>query len=511
MGKKLFQKLLPVLVAGGALTLPPKEQLPAPFLYPRVLCEGIGRVLRCGSVGAFILFDYKYNLAGVLDQAAWDIVHQRSAEALVELAMLNGGLYVKAGQGFSHMNHLLPRQYCRTMKRLEDAVMTRPTSEVRAVIEADFGKPVEELFDEFSEEPIAAASLAQVHTAKIKGTQEEVAIKVQYIDIAHRFSGDVACISLCSKVCGLLFPGYDFGTILDRTRHTVENELRFIDEGENSDACAVHLKPRMGERVVTPRVFWDQTTDRVLVTELIKGCKVSDVKSIRAMGFKPRDVAEAYCATFAMQLFDTGLLHCDPHGGNCFVRPCPSNPKQPQLVLLDHGLYTQLSANIRQSLAEIWTSMARRDDAALKSACEKIGVHSPMLFASMLLQHPYQSFTLFKTQASAQDVAIMRHGSNSVMPKITAILETLPFEMGLALRNMNIVRAVNKDLGTPVSRSAIMLRESIKHSHKNNFWDRTSCLVRLWYDENMTAAVMAFGRWRHPELFEEMDEMLGMG
>ena len=147
----------------GTTLVTPKEALPHWWLPLRVLLEGVGRLFRCCSVGLLIMYDYKVNLIGKdEDQAAWDEVHLRSAHRLVALAEQNGGLYVKAGQGFALMNHMLPHQYCKTMAVLQDAVIKRPYTEVEAVLAEDLGKPPREIFAEFDEKPIAAATLEDI-------------------------------------------------------------------------------------------------------------------------------------------------------------------------------------------------------------------------------------------------------------------------------------------------------------------------------------------------------------
>jgi len=494
----------------------PRETLPAPLLRYRVTCEGLWRMGRCAVVGAQIAYAYKASpLDNDTPQAEWDVMHEWAAGRLVELAEANGAMYVKAGQGFSQMSHLLPRTYCRVMRSLEDCVAFRPISEIYAVIERDLGKSVDELFESFDEQPLAAASLAQVHRARLRGCGREVAVKVQYIDVADRFDGDLFAIRTCLKVCGVLFPGYDWGPLVQRSDHTLRAELDFAAEARNADRCGVEMRARFGDAVTTPTVVHELSTPRVMMTDFIKGCKITDRAGIEAMGLSVTAAAEQFVEAMAYQIFRTGFVHADPHGGNVFVRPRPGKPSQPQVVLLDHGLYTTLTEADTKLLSTVYTAAVRREDDRLKACCEQMGVDANVfnVLASMFLFFPYDVFSPFKFRASEEELHRMRYEAAKEMNKYTELLNVMPIEYGLVLRNMNTVRAVVKDLGNPVRRSAIMLRYSIVTSDAHLSWFAMQwTLLKLAALEWYNGMLLAFARWQDPALFEAAeDSMLTLG
>lgn len=495
--------------------VPAREDLPSAALKYRVLCEGLFRMARCGYVGVGIVRDYKSSgLDDDSSQEEWDIVHTRSAQKLVELAETNGALYVKCGQGFAQMNHLLPRAYCKVMASLEDSVSFRPISEIKAVLERELGAKLDDVFQSFNELPLAAASLAQVHKATLRETGQEVAVKVQYIDVADRFDGDMFTIRTCLKICGWLFPGYDFGALMMKGDRTLRAELDFVNEAKNSERCRAEMHVRFGSRVTTPVTIWPYTTAKVLVTEYIHGVKMTDAAGIRRLGLSVDDAATTFVEAMAHQAFHTGFVHADPHAGNVFVRPVPGSPRSAQIVLLDHGLYTQLTSKDVTWLASVWTAATERDDFRLQQMCVDAGVDAGLykILAALFLQFPYESFNPFKIRASPEELERMRNDAHRQMAKYTDLLEALPIEYGLVLRNINAVRSVVKELGNPVRRTAIMLRHSVIRSDQHVSWIVLQwTLLRLRVTELYNDMLLSFARWKAPELMGAAEDLFTLG
>ncbi|CAG9840270.1 unnamed protein product [Diabrotica balteata] len=369
--------------------------------------NGALRFLRSIKIGLWISLDYYFSSMG-LDESCTNYkfmmsrIHQRSAENLLHGCLVNGGSYIKLGQGLCSMGHILPEEYIETLRCLQDKCLKREEGELQKIFQKDFGKDPEDLFESIDKEPIAAASIAQVYKAVTK-EGDPVAVKVQYIDLQQRFTSDVRTIKMLLKIAGILHPKFDFSWIINDMENTLKQELDFINEGLNGERCArdlQHLK-----YVHVPKIYWDYTSLRVLVTEFIDGYKISDVEHLKNENYSLTDLNNKLFEAFGHQIFQTGFVHGDPHPGNVLVRKVNGNA---QLVLLDHGLYQEVSTEDRTALSHFWKAIVLRDHRNMMKYSNELGVKDYELFAEILTQAPLkaQGFQL-KVHLSEEDLQRM--------------------------------------------------------------------------------------------------------
>ncbi|CAG9864475.1 unnamed protein product [Phyllotreta striolata] len=424
--------------------------------------NGVLRFIRSLKIGLWISLDYYFSMAG-LDESSSNSkimksrIHQRSAERILNGCLSNGGCYIKLGQGLVSMGHILPAEYVETLKVLQDRCLTRESGELDEIFTEDFGKKPEELFKTFDKQPIAAASIAQVYKATTED-DKDVAVKVQYIDLQQRFQHDVITVKTLLKIAGVLHPNYDFSWMIDDLENTLRQELDFVNEGRNSERCSEDLKHL--SYIYVPKVYWNYTNSRILVTEFIDGRRISDVEQLKTDKISLADLNKKLFEAFGHQIFQTGFVHADPHPGNVLVRKIKGDA---QLVLLDHGLYQQVSPDERRSLSCMWNAIVLNDHDGMKRYSKELGVENYELFAEILTQSPLkaQGFKL-RARLTDEDLRQMTEYAKHRFDSVMVCLKEMPSSLLLVLRNLNTIRAIAHHHGNPIDRYSVLARTATK-------------------------------------------------
>lgn len=290
--------------------------------------------------------------------------HLRSAQRIYRLALRMEGLMIKTCQFISSRADVAPPEYVSVLSRLQDKVPARPFSEVADQIVRELGKGPEEIFATFAREPIAAASLAQVHRARTRDGRD-VAVKVQYRGIDRVLETDLRNIGILVRILARIEKNFDFRVLMTELNKDAPRELDFILEGHSAERVARDLAHRKDVRI--PKIVWEHSARRVLTMEYVEGIKISDIPGLEAAGIDANQVAlimtEAYCE----QILVHGYFHADPHPGNLFVLPGPV------VVFLDFGLSKELPEGFRLNYARLITALFAQDEEQMVLAFRALG------------------------------------------------------------------------------------------------------------------------------------------
>jgi predicted unusual protein kinase regulating ubiquinone biosynthesis (AarF/ABC1/UbiB family) len=290
-------------------------------------------------------------------------VHEESAERIYRLCVELRGALLKLGQFASSRVDLLPPPFIRSLSRLQDRVPPVATGEIRARIEAELARPIDELFRRFDDEPLAAASLAQVHAAEL-GDGTPVAVKVQVPGIEEHVEADLAALKVLAAGLADRLPAIDLPTIAAELSRAVVAELDYQAEAAAAEAIGADFAG--DPEVVVPRVHRALSTRRVLVLERLDGARLVDWLDAAAPAERDRLLATLVRA-YAAQILRHGRFQADAHPGNFLVLPGP------RLALLDFGCVKQLDAEARAGWLRLVLAILGRDAAGMAASFASLG------------------------------------------------------------------------------------------------------------------------------------------
>ncbi|KIX06419.1 uncharacterized protein Z518_04395 [Rhinocladiella mackenziei CBS 650.93] len=493
----------------------------------RFYASSLTRCTRTFVLGLTAALDYKINFREdppfANDIAE---LHARNAAKLFHLLRTNGGLYLKIGQAIAMQTAILPPEFQKMFAKMFDDAPQNDWADVRQVIMEDFGgRTPEEVFGiSFDGEPDAgvmerkaraSASVAQVHWARLKDGRE-VAIKIQKKEIAQQVGWDLWAFMVVTRIYTWWFD-LPFYSLVPYITERLLLECDFLNEAANSKKMAelVTGEPRLRDRVYIPQVYEDLTTKRVMTAEWIEGVRLWDKDAITrpwqggwrtgspgchgtaldppqtpmtvlqekarsddeelkpdrtywrgqngtgGLGLNLKEVMTTMVDLFSAQMFLWGWVHCDPHPGNIFIRRLPNGHSE--LVLIDHGLYINMSPHFRHQYSLFWKSLMTFDNKTLQEVVGKWGVNNAEIFASTTLMRPYEGgdhtvanrIKGLSEQEKKRRQYEMQQAMRKGVKEILGDETKWPRELIFIGRNMRIVQGNNQYLGSPVNRIKI--------------------------------------------------------
>ncbi|MDI3539051.1 MAG: ubiquinone biosynthesis protein [Methanolobus sp.] len=266
-----------------------------------------------------------------------------------------GPTYIKLGQILSMRQDLIPLEYTEELSRLQDEVQAFGFGDVGKVIREELGSEIKDLFEHFEETPIAAASIGQVHYARLKNG-EEVAVKVQRPDIRKIIDADLDIMYSLAVFAEEHIPEarlYRPGETIEEFESTIINEMDYTQEARNAQRFANNLVD--DPLIYIPKVYWEYTSSRVLTLEYIDGVKSSLFEESEDFGIDRKNIARAVVESFMKQVYEDGFFHADLHSGNVFIM------KDGRIALLDFGMAGFLSPDMRNLLIDELIAITKGD------------------------------------------------------------------------------------------------------------------------------------------------------
>jgi ubiquinone biosynthesis protein len=280
---------------------------------------------------------------------------ERIRLALEEL----GPIFVKFGQALSTRRDLLPSDIADELEKLQDRVPPFPGSEARAIVESAYGRPVTEVFEQFDEAPLAAASIAQVHVAKLR-SGEDVVVKVIRPGVRERIERDLEVMYVFARLArDYASEGHRLRPVevVKEYEKTILDELDLMREAAN--AAQLRRNFAGNELLHVPAVYWDYCRPEAMVMERIRGVIISDLDELRRRGANIQRLAENGVTIFFTQVLRHNFFHADMHPGNIFVQL--EDPEHPKYCAVDFGIMGTLTARDQHYLAENFLAFFERD------------------------------------------------------------------------------------------------------------------------------------------------------
>lgn len=399
-----------------------------------------------------------------LPQPRW----RRIAGAFRTLASETGGVLVKLGQFLSLRFDLLPAEVTTELASLRDQMPAAPLPAIVAALEADLGRPLAELFAWFAPQPVASASLGQVHLARLH-SGEQVVVKVLRPGVRAQVEMDLRAIKLLRHglgLAGLARPGSDVDRLLAEFASVTRRELDLANEGQNAERFARDFAD--DGRLYLPKVYWQYSGASTLTMENVSYIKLDNIAALEDAGIDSTQVAHELARVMLQQIFITHFLHADPHPGNLFVKPLPHPdeartlgfaPNEPvpyfpgrpfQLVLIDCGMAVEIPERARLWLRDFVIGLGLRDARRIVQSYVSGGLLRPGVDPARVEQLTATLLDHFQGMLIGLMPDLQQDETRQFFAEYHDLVEHYPFRIPLDLlfmyRSLGIVGALVKAL-----------------------------------------------------------------
>ncbi|XP_027329905.1 protein ACTIVITY OF BC1 COMPLEX KINASE 8, chloroplastic [Abrus precatorius] len=331
-----------------------------------------------GFVVTFIfkswLNNQKFSYKGGMTDEKKTLRQKALAKWLKESILRLGPTFIKIGQQFSTRVDILPQEYVDQLSELQDQVPPFPSATAIAIVEEELGAPLGDIFDQFDYEPIAAASLGQVHRARLK--EQEVVVKVQRPGLKDLFDIDLKNLRVIAEYLQKIDPKSDgakrdWVAIYDECASVLYQEIDYTKEASNAELFASNFKNM--DYVKVPTIYWDYTTPQILTMEYVPGIKINKIQALDQLGVDRKRLGRYAVESYLEQILSHGFFHADPHPGNIAVDDVNGG----RLIFYDFGMMGSISPNIREGLLEAFYGVYEKNPDKVLQSMIQMGVLVP--------------------------------------------------------------------------------------------------------------------------------------
>ena len=411
-----------------------------------VMSQGRDRVMRIRTIpqiyrnanrwGEILSILSKYGLAGWLSRFEFvvgknwlknrngEILANQSRETRIRLAIEElGPTFIKLGQIMSTRPDVVGVELANDLENLQANVLADASSQVTEIIQEELGRPFGEIFAEFSPEPVASASIGQVHRARLQ-TGEEVAVKVQHHDIRHRVNVDLDIFMGLAQLAERIpeLSSYRPSTMAAEFQRALRRELDFTRERRNMEQFTAAFSEN--DKVRIPQVFPEFCSERVLVMEWMDGAPLASPERVRASGLDLAEITRNGAEMYLEMVFQHGFYHADPHPGNLLLMADGA------IGLLDFGMVVRIDAGLREDIEELILAILEQDADQLAAVVMRVGAVPTELdetslsldLTDFVSHYAHQSVEHFELSAALTEMFDLMRRYEIVLPSQMAML-----------------------------------------------------------------------------------------
>jgi aarF domain-containing kinase len=415
------------------------------------------------------------------------------------------------------MTYLLPLEWTETFIPLQDKCPVSSFESIEQMFRDDTGEELRDYFSTFSETPLGAASLAQVHLATIKETGQMVAVKVQHSSLAQWAPLDIALTKFTFSTLKKWFPEYDLEWLSSEMEVSLPQELDFELEAANAIRTKQYFARYPELPLVVPEVIWAKK--RILVMANEAGHRLDDLEYIDSNHIDRDEVSAALAHIFNEMIFGKHApLHCDPHGGNLAIRK--ATRRRPgganfEIIMYDHGLYRDIPENIQRSYAKMWLAVIDGDMDRMKQyACETAGITEQQfpLFASAITGRDYSviSSSILQDRSEDEKKTMGDALQDGLLTDLVQLLGQVPRIILLILKTNDLTRSLDENLHTrqgPMRTFMILARYCARTVFREQLDEIAAREGGLWWPSNTLRLAAAWIGFLRVELKLEVFEL----